>query len=113
MRVRAPVGCKKPPAWRASEFFGPRLWGVRNYASTARYREAMLSAIRSLLRQIAAISGGLSAHCRCRALVLEQFESRSLLASVTLTPVADNTMFQDQTSHADGAGPTMFAGETL
>jgi hypothetical protein len=47
-----------------------------------------------------------------RALALEHFESRELLTSVTLTPVADNTLFQDNTTGSDGAGPTLFAGVT-
>jgi len=73
----------------------------------------MLSPFQWLLRQIAAGASRPPARRRCRALAVEQFESRNVLASVTLAPVADNTMFQDQTSHADGAGPTIFSGETL
>jgi hypothetical protein len=72
----------------------------------------MLSVFQLLLRQIAASWAGHRAHRPQRALAVEQFERRELLATVTLTAIADNTIFQDQTSHADGAGPSIFAGET-
>src|SRR4051794_385123 len=50
---------------------------------------------------------------RFRSPHFEQYEARALLASVTITPSADNTLFQDQTSNSNGIGPFLFAGETV
>ncbi len=75
-------------------------------------REVMFSAIQLLLRQFAANWRAPTLRRRCRALAIEQFEFRDLLASVTLTPLADNTIFQNNPSFSDGVGPTLFAGVT-
>jgi hypothetical protein len=47
-----------------------------------------------------------------RPLTLEQFECRSLLATVTLTAVADNTMFEESGDLSNGAGIYFFVGRT-
>src|SRR4051812_12486 len=47
-----------------------------------------------------------------RRLLVEQFESRELLTTLTLTPVADNSIFSNVTSNSDGIGPTFFSGES-
>jgi hypothetical protein len=72
----------------------------------------MLSRIHSLLRQIAANRSGPGPRRRHRVLASERLESRDLLAQINLTPLADNTIFQDNTSASDGAGTTLFAGVT-
>src|SRR5436190_12557396 len=48
---------------------------------------------------------------RCRTLRMEHFESRSLLTTVTLTPVADNTIYQDAGNLSNGAGQFLFSGQ--
>jgi hypothetical protein len=48
---------------------------------------------------------------RQRPLGLEQFEARNLLATKVLTPVADNTIYQDSGSLSNGAGQYLFAGQ--
>jgi hypothetical protein len=49
---------------------------------------------------------------RNRPIVLEPLERRELLATATLSPVADNTLYQDATTNSNGAGTSLFAGET-
>src|SRR4051812_2316308 len=49
---------------------------------------------------------------RSRGLFVEQCEPRDLLTSVAITPSADNSLFQDNTTGSDGAGTTLFAGVT-
>jgi hypothetical protein len=50
---------------------------------------------------------------RFRSLLVERCEPRDLLTSVTLTPVADNTIFENATSNSNGAGVFLFSGETV
>jgi hypothetical protein len=50
---------------------------------------------------------------RSRPLGFETVESRDLLAAITLPPVADNTLFQARPGNSDGAGPDLYAGETV
>src|SRR5436305_7066392 len=59
-------------------------------------------------------SGPLNCRARARArfLAFETVEPRDLLASVTLAPIADNTIFQIPAGNSDGAGPDLYAGET-
>src|SRR5438128_2561901 len=52
------------------------------------------------------------AHARSRRLGYEIFESRDLLAAITLLPAADNTLFQVPAGNSDGIGPDLYAGET-
>ena len=47
---------------------------------------------------------------RFRGLRFERYESRSLLAQVTLTPTADNTIFSESQDISNGAGQFLFAG---
>ena len=88
---------------------------MRNDQSAlARHREAHGQCISVALSANGRQGTPLSpAAVRHRSLTVEQFETRELLASVTLTPIADNTIFEDQTTHSDGVGPTLFSGETL
>jgi Dockerin type I domain/Bacterial Ig domain len=50
---------------------------------------------------------------RYRRLLIEQFETRSLLATVTLTPTADNTIFEEAPQNSNGAGQYLFAGQAF
>ena len=50
---------------------------------------------------------------RFRLLLVERCEPRDFLTSVTLTPVADNTIFENATSNSNGAGVFLFSGETV
>jgi hypothetical protein len=48
-----------------------------------------------------------------RLLRLEPLESRSLLAVIALTPVADNSIFQESPQNSNGAGQYLFSGQAF
>src|SRR4051812_24542851 len=50
---------------------------------------------------------------RHRRLGIEHFESRNLLAQVTLTPAADNSMFSESPGFSDGIGQYLYSGDTF
>lgn len=75
----------------------------------SRYRQDSRQLPHRLLRTI---RHRRSTALRSRSLLLEQLESRSLLATVTLTAVADNTMYEESGDLSNGAGDSLFVGRT-
>src|SRR5262249_39708901 len=44
---------------------------------------------------------------------VESLESRALMATLNLSPIADDTLYQDPTGHlSNGAGPNFYVGDT-